>query len=332
MAAVTLTNTDIVSSGTSAGGETLLNFSAGGQQCNRPESSHGQVLIEGVLEELDEPGEFHYDLTTRMLTLFHNASSGTPPPTDGSLEVTQLTTLINISGSQAAPVNAVQLEGLGFRDTAPALFAPHVAPTGGDWAVNRAAAVTASGIVDFSVSNATFWRLDNAGVFLGRYSRRASISDSEFAWLGESAIVSVGDTEGGNFTAFPGFGWDGTRGNQPRETMVLRNYARELGIFNKQSALYFQAATDNSTVQGNVVFNGARSGINFNDCFGSGSRVQQNIMFNLNRETAEWVNALLNRGCPLYRPLRVLSRRHCPDCLSEGMECSDTMPVLFLRI
>jgi hypothetical protein len=266
-------------------------FSEGGQQCSRLEGGHGALVVEGVLEELDEPGEFHWDPKTQVLTLWHNATAGTPPPTDGSLEVVQLRTLVNASGSQQAPLAGLSLRRLGFRDTADSRFAPHIAPTGGDWAVNREAAVTASGADGLSVVKCTFWRLDNAGVFLGGFHRNATIADSHFGWLGESAIVSVGDTVGAvNETsgdAFPGFGVDGSAGDQPRGTAILRNVAREIGIVNKQSALYFQAATDGSTVEGNVAFNGARSGINFNDCFGGGSRVVGNVLFNLNRETAD---------------------------------------------
>ena len=50
--------------------------------------------------------------------------------------------------------------------------------------------------------------MDNAGVFLGGYARNATISDNSFKWLGESAIVSVGDTDG--VPGFPGLGVDGT--------------------------------------------------------------------------------------------------------------------------
>ena len=56
---------------------------------------------------------------------------------------------------------------------------------------------------------------------------------------------------------------------------------------NKQSAFYFQAAVSNTTLDANVVFNGARSGVNFNDAFGAGSVVSRNTLFNLNRETAD---------------------------------------------
>ena len=89
--------------------------------------------------------------------------------TIGTLEVVRLTTLVNATGSQSSPVRGLQFSSVGFRDTAPATFTPHVAPTGGDWAVNRAAAVTVAGATDFHVENSIFWRLDNAGVFLGSY-------------------------------------------------------------------------------------------------------------------------------------------------------------------
>lgn len=103
------------------------------------------------------------------------------------------------------------------------------------------------------------------------------IADNEFAWLGESAVVSLGDTTGGPVA---GWGADGTDGNQPRGTKLWHNYGRELGLINKQSALYFQAVTDGSDVRGNVAFNGARSAANFNDCFGSGSNFSENVLFN----------------------------------------------------
>jgi hypothetical protein len=214
-----------------------------------------------VLEELDTPSEFHFDAQTKVLTLWHNATSGTKPPTDGTLEVVGLVTLINATGSQVSPVRGLTLRNLELRDTAPAVLLPHIAPTGGDWAVNRASAVTISGAHGVTIANCNFWKLDNAGVFLGGYGRNLSVVDNHFAWLGESAIASVGGTEG--VPGFPGWGVDGRDGNQPRGTQILRNIAREIGIVNKQSALYFQAATSGSIVQGNLGYNGARSGINF---------------------------------------------------------------------
>lgn len=190
-----------------AAGAGNFSFIAGGQQCGRPESSHGAVIIEGVREELDVPGEFHSDVTTRVLTLWYNRSSGTPPPNDGSLVVPQLKQLLTAAGTQAAPVTNLSFTRVGFRDTPPAAFAPHLAPSGSDYAVNREASLSFVGVAGVTVSNCTFTRLDNSAIFLGGYARGVVVKDSEFAWLGENGIVSVGDTEGGPVA---GWGPDGS--------------------------------------------------------------------------------------------------------------------------
>ena len=71
--------------------------------------------------------------------------------------------------------------------------------------------VVAEGVSGFNVTNCTFTRLDNAGIFLGGFARDVVIADNEFSWLGESGIVSVGDTDG---APIPGWGADGRAGNQ----------------------------------------------------------------------------------------------------------------------
>ena len=259
-------------------------FARGGQQCGRPESSHGPIVIENVIEELDTPGEFHWNARTRVLTLWHNASSGTAPPGDGTLVAPQLSQLVAAAGSQAAPVTSLAFLRVGFRDTAPTLFAPHLAPSGSDYAVNREAALSFVGVNGVTVTDCAFTRLDNSGVFMGGFARGVVVADSEFAWLGENGIVSVGDTDG---APIAGWGPDGTAGNQPRGTLVARNFAHEIGIVNKQSCFYFQAVTDSAVIDSNIILNGARHGIQYNDDFGSGSLLQKTVAFNLNRETAD---------------------------------------------
>jgi hypothetical protein len=55
---------------------------------------------------------------------------------------------------------------------------------------------------------------------------------------------------------------DGTSGEQPRGTILRGNVARELGIFQLQSSMFFQAKTAMTTIEGNLFFNGPRAGIN----------------------------------------------------------------------
>ena len=112
---------------------------------------------------------------------------------------------------------------------------------------------------------------------ISNFSRNATIADSEFVWVGESAIVSVGSTEK----------IDGTKGDQPRGNQILRNLIHEVGIFGKQTAGYVQAMSCQTTLKNNVMFNGPRAGINFLDGFGGGNLVQSNALWNWVRETGD---------------------------------------------
>eukprot|EP01051_Picozoa_sp_SAG22_P004434 SAG22_NODE_237_length_14221_cov_37.207832_11_plen_156_part_00 len=49
-----------------------------------------------------------------------------------------------------------------------------------------------------------------------------------------------------------------------RHTKILHNLFREIGVWEKQSSAFFQAKAAQSFLKGNVVFNLARAGFNFN--------------------------------------------------------------------
>merc|ERR1712166_1221572 len=76
-------------------------------------------------------------------------------------------------------------------------------------------------------------------------------------------------------------------GNHPRYNRIMRNTAREVGLYEKQSSFYMQAKTAESTIHGNVFFNGPRAGINFNDGFGGGDEIAYNLVFSTCRESGD---------------------------------------------
>jgi len=80
---------------------------------------------------------------------------------------------------------------------------------------------------------------------------------------------------------------DGTDGNHPRYTTVSGCSAREVGLYEKQSSFFVQAKTAQSTVSGNVFFNGPRAGINANDGFGGGDEISHNLAFSTCRESGD---------------------------------------------
>jgi hypothetical protein len=109
-------------------GQTVFDFSVtvGGNQGSRGGDSGQEFFIENVKEELDAPGEFFYDATTKMLYLWYNATGSTPPPaTNDAIVAPMLTVLINATGTQANPVTDVGFLGITFRDAAPNYLGPH---------------------------------------------------------------------------------------------------------------------------------------------------------------------------------------------------------------
>jgi hypothetical protein len=86
---------------------------------------------------------------------------------------------------------------------------------------------------------------------------------------------------------YPAAGVDGTDGNHPRYTTVTGCTAREVGLYEKQSSFFVQAKTAQSTIKGNVFFNGPRAGINANDGFGGGDEISHNLVFSTCRESGD---------------------------------------------
>ena len=69
--------------------------------------------------------------------------------------------------------------------------------------------------------------------------------------------------------------------------MIERNIFREYGIFEKQASAYFRAEAGLTTFAQNIVFNGPRAGINFNDGALGGDLVVDNVIANQCRESGD---------------------------------------------
>ena len=237
----------------------------GGFQGSRGDTQGEATYIENVYEELDAPGEFFFNESTRTLFLWHNESSGVAPPSDGSLAVTVNKWLINVSGSMAAPVRDVSVVGLGLRDTASTNMDNHSMPSSGDWALPRSAVLFLEGTERALVAGCVFERTDGTSIMLSAYNRNATIRANEFAWIGASAVVAWGNTEGGDPRVPAGMGYDGSAGDQPRYSMIEANIMRELGVWVKQSSAFTTFQSSENTFKDNVVYNGPRAHVNINE-------------------------------------------------------------------
>lgn len=257
-------------------------FRRGGFQGGEGTDSGAEFYIENVMEELDSPSEYYFDETERKLYFFYNGT-GMPPP-DTSFVVTNLRVLFQFTATQEVPVKGVSFKGIGFRDTAYTYMDLHGMPSGGDWTLERTGALLIEGTVDTLIDSCVFERLDGNGVMISGYNRNVTVQKNEFVWIGNTAIASWGYTTG---AGVEGMGWNGTDGNQPRFNRIMYNFVHELGIWQKQSSLYFQSQSCQNLISGNIFFNGPRAAINFNDGFGGDSTLMENLLLNTCRESGD---------------------------------------------
>ena len=229
--------------------------------------------IENVFEELDAENEFFFDESNSQLYLFYNGTG--PPPSQ--VVVPSLATLIHVQGSQESPVHNVSISNITFTDTRPTFMDPRANPSGGDWSLEREAALVIEGSEDVVVQGNSFLRLDGNAVLISAYNRRVQIIHNHFSWLGQTAIASWGRV---HFN-------DGTDGNQPRFSIIHGNFIHEIGHYQKQSSCYFQAESAQAIITNNICFNIPRAGININDGFGGGNEMANNLLFNTCRESSD---------------------------------------------
>jgi len=185
--------------------------------------------------------------------------------------------LFEIQGSQAMPAVNITISGIKFTANRPTFMEPRTNPSGGDWALERMGAIFIEGTEGVAVTNNVFERLDSNAVFLSGYNYKTSVSFNTFQWLGQSAIASWGRAQDN----------DGTNMEFPRMTLVEGNWIHEIGHIQKQSSFYFQAETAQAIIKNNICFNIPRAAINFNDGFGGGNEITENLLFNTCRESSD---------------------------------------------
>ena len=249
-----------------------IEWSYGGFQEARGCANGAEWFVENIFEELDAPGEWFYNETEKKLYLYPN---GTDTPSSGIGTVLQR--LFNILGSMDHPVYNITMMNITFMQTEPTYFESYEVPSGGDWSIHRGGTIFVEGVDGFTMQKCRFDSPGGNGLFLSNYVRNAVIEANEFRYTGDSAIAAVGST---NLI-------DGTNGNQPRGTKVVGNLIHEIGIYGKQTSAYIQSLACQTELIGNVFFNGPRAGINFNDGFGGGNLIKNNLIFNMVRETSD---------------------------------------------
>ena len=228
-----------------------LRFARGGWQEARGCATGGGFFVENVPQLIDAAGEWHFDPVTRTLLMAFNAST---LPNATTLYAAQLATVVQVSGAADSPVDNVRLgPQLTFTHTTTDYTLPYTVPSGGDWSFHAGAAVSLAGTTNVVIQGCRFTRVGGNGLLIGGYNRATSVQGNEFSYAGASGIVVAG---------LHGFNITGGLPDYPEGTMVTGNLGHELGLFVKQSGFLYSAISANTSIAGNVFFNGPRAGIN----------------------------------------------------------------------
>ncbi len=300
----------------------------GGWQEARGWPTGGALYVENILEELDSPGEWYYEEGSQEVTLWHNATPGTPPPTSGpgvplasALEV-----LVNATGTPGAPLVNLTLVGLTLTATQPTFLTRRFrAPSGGDWSFSEAAAVLLSHTQGALLSNCTLVNLGGNGVYVYGANVGAQVRGCSFSRLGESGVVACG--ERGILQDLRGWG-------VPEGTVVADSLFSELGVFVKQSGAFYAALAANSTVARNIAYNLPRAAVNVNDGAHGGHVLEENLFFQTVRETQDhgsvntwerqpYLRGFSPDGTPLLRGSVSHARGNFLICDGYAIHCLD---------
>lgn len=258
-----------------------LNFSRGGFQGARG-GGGSEWFISNLPEELDSDREFWFNSSDQTLLY---VASDSKPPTQSVFEHARLKQLFTVRGTQEKPATNISFSGLAFTGTLSVFLDPHGVPSGGDWSLQRSAALFFEGTDRSVVERCVLHRLDGNAIMFSAFNQHANISHNTIVQTGGTAIAFWGNSSGSHPAQPPGTGPDGTGGNFPRHNLVEFNFITQLGIHAKQSSCFFQAKSAQTTVRRNICFDVPRAGFNLNDVRSTSQRLLHRAVTHLTHVT-----------------------------------------------
>lgn len=267
----------------------------GGWQNNRPTAMHKQYrFVENIFEELNTVGEWFLDRRANELYYY---PANKAELENAIIEVSHLSNLIEVKGTQRTPAKNILLKGLTFAHTERTFMQTREPLLRGDWTIYRGGAVLLQGTEDCAVKACNFFETGGNAIMVSNYNRRDTISGCYIASIGASAICFIGDTAAvrNAQTRYDGFipydQLDKTPGpktdNYPQACVAIDNLIHNVGEIEKQAAGVNISMAAAITVSHNTIYNTPRAGININDGCWGGNIIEYNEVFNTVLETGD---------------------------------------------
>ncbi len=267
----------------------------GGWQNNRPAPMNKQYrFVENIFEELDAPGEWFYDQSSK--TIFLYPLKGTDI-NNAEITSSTLTDLVHVIGAVDNPVKNISIVNISFIQTARSFMLVKEPLLRSDWTIYRGGAILLEGTENVIIKGCTFSELGGNAVFLSDYNKNDVISDNDIYDIGGNAIAFVGDPAAVRSPSFryelfvPWDKMDFTPGpkniNYPQYCTAEGNLIHSVGTIEKQVAGVEISMSFHIRVSHNTIYNVPRAGINIGDGCWGGHVIEFNDVFNTVMETGD---------------------------------------------
>ena len=265
----------------------------GGWQNNRQMGMHKDFrMVENIFEELDAPGEWFHNAKTS--TLYYMPAEGVSMDSS-KVEVVRLRHLIELQGTQEAPVKFITLKGFTVRHAARTFMDCKEPLLRSDWAIYRGGAFLLTGTEDVSILDCEFDQVGGNAVFVNNYNRRVKVAGCHIHDAGASGVCFVGDPKAVRNPLFeyneenhlseidltPGPKTD----NYPADSIVEDCLIHGIGKVEKQPAGVQISMAQGITVRDLSIYDCARSGINVSEGTWGGHLIEGCDVFDTVLET-----------------------------------------------
>lgn len=278
--------------GVDENGEAILE---GGFQNNRQMGMHAEYrFVENIREELDAPREWFFDEQEQILYYYPEPGFD---PAGALVEVPVLDHLIEVMGTEQAPVHDIEISGLTFQHTRSTYMQTREPLLRSDWTIYRGGAILLEGTENVRISSNHLIDLGGNAVFVNKYNRNATIATNHLEKIGASAICFVGAPEAVRSPNFeyhefvPYANLDRTPGpksnDYPAQCTVCDNLIHDVGTIEKQVAGVQLSMASEITVSHNTIYNLPRAGINISEGTWGGHLIEYNDVFNTVLETGD---------------------------------------------
>ena len=266
-----------------------------GHQNNRPSKMHNRYrMVENVFDELDSPGEWYLDKENQQLYYW---------PVDGLtlneavLEGVVLKHIVEIKGTENAPVKNVSISGIKFEHAQRTLMEDYEPLLRSDWTIYRGGAVFTENTENIEVADCEFTSLGGNVIFVSKYNRGVKIKGNHIHNCGATAVSFVGDpsavrSPSFQYSEFVGLEeMDTIKGpannKYPSKCIVDDNLIYRIGRVEKQVAGVQISMAMDITVQSNSIYDVPRAGINVSEGTWGGHIIEYNDVFNTVLETSD---------------------------------------------